>query len=171
MDMLVPIMLIGGFLAVCILVLAGCWLLFRKVTTKGWSALVPRIDLSGWKRFWFTPADPTVLGLIRILVRRHYHLHRVRLHLHAPGFHGQGCLVRLASAAQGHAGPGRMSSAPCCCRMTAPITLPPSRPRPRKKTYYQTAYKEKWGLLPPPPFPTSQDESKYLDYIQMRLWL
>src|ERR1700674_2988768 len=65
MDMLVPLMLIGSFLAVCFLVLAGSWVLFRTVTTKGWSSLVPRIDFTAWNRFWFTPRDPTVLGAIR----------------------------------------------------------------------------------------------------------
>jgi hypothetical protein len=160
MDMLVPLMLIGSFLAVCILVLAGCWILFRKVTTKGWSALVPRIDMSAWNRFWFTPADPTVLGLIRLSCGAitTYTLFAYTFMLQ--DFVGKDAWYDLTMRREFSR--GRPNG-------VGPLALPygyeyaPAVPSTPMEKAYCEKYKEKWGILPPLPFPRDAGEERDLD--------
>ena len=164
MDMLVPLMLIGSLLTVCLLVLAGAWILFSKVSTRGLSSLIPRIDLTAWNRFWFTPADPTVLGLIRLTCGAitTYTLFAYTFMLQE--FVGKDAWYDL---------PMRQEYLRARPNGVGPLAFPfgyeyaPAVPSTPEEKAYCEKYKAKWGVLPPLPFP-HESESTDLDIFKAR---
>jgi hypothetical protein len=115
--------------------------------------------LRDWDTFWFKPADPTVLGLIRLccgLVVLHVHLvYTFDLY----ELCGKDAWLNLAEInAQ---------------RKEGPIVAPPldwgeqQRPKPKAKNSFEqqyiTVYKQRWGVWPPEPLPKDEKEARAIE--------
>ncbi len=118
--------------------------------------MLPRLNFSGWNRFWFTPANPTILACIRITCGA------------ITTYTVFACTFML----QDSMGPNAWYDLPLrldIVRNRPNFVIPLSgrdyssavATTPLEKDY-QKAYKERWGVLPPPPFPKTELEAEYL---------
>lgn len=116
--------------------------------------------LHGWNRFWFTPADPTILALIRICcgLLTVYTLFAYTQDLEA--FFGRDAWLNLnlrlktVQETPWNAGPLNWS-----------VNTPPNGPvaqTPEQKRYVEL-YTKKWGSPPPLPFPKNDAEVEYIN--------
>jgi hypothetical protein len=157
MDILVPIVFVLIFLGLCLFVVASSWVALKKVARDGWRSLLPNLSFSAWNRFWFIPRDPTVLGLIRILCGAITTYTVFAYTFMLQDFMGKDAWYDL---------PLRLKVVRTRPNVISPLSgrdYAPAVPTTPEEKDYCDAYKLKWGLLPPAPFPTSQDEVEYLD--------
>jgi hypothetical protein len=165
MDMLVPLMIAVGLLALGLSILAGIWVFVARVYAKGWQVLVPTRAVAGWSRFWFTPRDPTVLGLIRICCGA-----VTTYTVFAYTF----MLQDFMGVDSWYALPLRLEIVRTRPNVVGPLNLPigqdyavafPATPEERA---YCDQYKAKWGVYPPAPFPFDDKEAEDLDIFRER---
>jgi hypothetical protein len=111
-----------------------------------------------WDRFWFTPADPTLLGLIRICCGAITLYTIAAYSFSLQEFFGPDAWVNLDLRSRSR------YEAPV---VPSPFTWDETRPTPQPETPEQQRYVEdyakKWGTPPPGPFPTSPDEEAAID--------
>lgn len=124
------------------------------------SAWVLPEALRGWERFWFTSADPTHLGLIRIctglIVTYVLFAHSFRLQ----DFMGPNAWLDL-KARQDYLHDRAMQPPP----LLGNDTVSPATPTNEAERAYALEYRNKFGVEPPPPFPKGPEEAAYLyDY-------
>jgi hypothetical protein len=113
-----------------------------------------------WERFWFTPADPTLLGMIRI----------------GTGLIALYLLVIYSFQLQDVMGPNAWVDLKLREDQihNRPFVLPPllgpkyetvgaAVPTNDIEANYIVQYQNKWGDLPPPPFPVDDKESQEID--------
>lgn len=114
--------------------------------------------LRAWEQFWFTPADPTLLALIRIacglIVVYTMFVYSFRLQ----EFMGEHAWHDLQMQRE------RIEEAPV---LFAPLHWNAAGPLPKPEGEFQQKYvqeyRRKWGRLPPPPYPQTDAEAAYLD--------
>lgn len=114
--------------------------------------------LRAWEQFWFTPADPTVLALIRIscgmIVVYTMFVYSFKLQ----EFMGEHAWHDLKLQME------RVEERPM---QKAPLNWTDIAPLPDPKTEFEKEYVEeytkKWRVKPPPPYPTGPEQAKYLD--------
>jgi hypothetical protein len=165
MDMLVVLMFYASLLGVGLLILVAGWKLGRRVAFLGWTSLVPRVDMSAWTRFWFTPRDPTVLGLIRILCGAVTTYTVFAYSFMLQDFMGKDswCDLRL-----------RLDHLRTKAYFVTPLGAPygqeyvPASPSNQIEEDYCRAYKELWGVPPPPPFPTTLEQIEDFNLFRRR---
>jgi hypothetical protein len=121
------------------------------------SYVLPRW-LRPWEQFWFTPADPTVLALIRIACGMLvvYTLFAYTFKLQE--FMGEHGWIDMQLQRE------RVDEAPWYfgpLDWTAAGQLP--APKGEFQTHYLKEYRKKWGVQPPPPYPTNEVEAQDLD--------
>jgi hypothetical protein len=114
--------------------------------------------LRSWERFWFTPRSPTLLGLIRICcgLLTFYTLGAYSFQLQDfLGPHGWVDVKVRSDIAHNR-----------------PVLVQPllgddgvarARPTNEAEKAYVASYKVKFGVAPRPPFPRTEEESKYID--------
>jgi hypothetical protein len=116
--------------------------------------------VSGWNRFWFTPADPTLLGLIRIccgLVTLYTFL---AYSFDLQKLLGEHAWLDLETRME------FVRNAPIMApRFDWDETPPMAKPEPGnlKQMQYAQEYAQKWGHLPPPPWPRNNEEARAFD--------
>ncbi len=115
-----------------------------------------------WKQFWFTKADPTLLGLLRICVGVLAIYVVVGYTFDLEGFFGKDSLVSL--------------SARRLVVDQTPVVVPPLNllepeemqnvavPQTTEQTKYVEFYKKRWNQPPPVPFPMSKTEPGKIDW-------
>jgi hypothetical protein len=106
-----------------------------------------------WNRFWFTPADPTLLGLIRICA----------------GFLAVYTLAVYTSDLQNFFGENAwiprqvrwdfVRDAPDQLGPLFPKEVQFQKPTTEQQRLYAEKYVKKWGSMPPPPYPKDEDEA------------
>jgi hypothetical protein len=173
MDMLVPVMFCLATLAMVLVAVAGSWALFKWVR-RAWQGTGagpgPRgagnSALAAWNRFWFTPRDPTVLGAMRILCGAITTYTVFAYSFMLQDFMGKDGWYDL---------PLRLEVARTRPNIIGPLMLPHGGPeyaagvaRTPEEKKYKEDYKKRWGLYPPAPFPTSDEEAAYLDSFRLR---
>lgn len=114
--------------------------------------------LRSWEQFWFTPADPSVLALIRItcgiitLYTMFAYSYRLQDHM------GEHAWVDLATrmdiVRDRPVASGTLSGEDY-------IAAPP--PVNDAQAQYYTTYRQKWGSAPPGPYPVSDQQAIELD--------
>lgn len=126
---------------------------------RGWSGGL----LSGWNRFWFTPADPTLLGLIRIccgLVILYVHL---SYSYDLQSFFGRHAWMDLQMLNE--------------FRHEAPVLVPATgweevsrtaQPQTAAQMEYVRRYRDRFGQDPPAPFPQSLEEEEWINNYRER---
>ena len=115
--------------------------------------------MRSWEQFWFAPGDPTVLALVRIgcglIVVYALLVYSFRLQ----EFHGEHGWHDLATQRQ------RIEERPVFIGPL--VSWQESGPLPAPKNdferTYLAEYTRKNGLRPPAPYPTSEEQAKYLD--------
>ena len=114
---------------------------------------------AAWSRFWFTPADPTVLGLIRISCGLVIFYTFFAYTFDLDALLGKDAWLDLPlRQAMAHDAPVMRPST----SWSDPQRLAmPQEPGFRQK-YWQDYYK-KWSALPPPPWPKDQAEADRID--------
>jgi hypothetical protein len=116
--------------------------------------------LASWNRFWFAPADPTVLGLIRICCGAVTTYTLFAYSFMLPDLLGKDAWYDLDL---------RLNTVRYRPSLTSPLHAPvgmeyaPAVASTPKEQEYIDAYKKKWGVAPPPPFPRDAEEAKQLD--------
>ncbi|MBI3823908.1 MAG: hypothetical protein HY289_14665 [Planctomycetes bacterium] len=121
------------------------------------SYYLPR-RLRSWEQFWFAPADPTLLALIRISCGMIVVYTMIVYSFRLQEFMGVHAWHDLQMQRD------RIDDIPV---MFLPLhwneagVLPP--PKGEFQTGYVQDYRKKWGNLPPPPYPTTDAEIDYLD--------
>jgi len=157
MDILSAFMFLGSLIGLGLFVLIGTWIVLRKVIILGWRALTPRFDFSSWNRFWFTPADPTVLGLIRFCCGAITTYTVFSYSFMLQDFMGKDGWYDLALRLKiTRTKPYVMSSLSGRDYVEAVPTTP------EEKDYCER-YKKKWGQNPPAPFPRDEQEIAEID--------
>ena len=114
--------------------------------------------MRSWEQFWFTPADPSVLALMRIacgmVVVYTLFVYSFQLQ-ETMGEHAwHDLLLRMDIV---HDRPVRV--APLSGSESAPL----SPPADEFQKQYLFAYRQKWGQAPPPPYPRNFEEVHYLE--------
>jgi hypothetical protein len=119
--------------------------------------------LRGWERFWFTPGDPTVLGLIRI----------------AGGLVIFYTLFVYSFTLQEAVGENAWQDLPMRMEIVRDRPVPvnalsgfETAPLPPPANEFQAAYVEgyekRFGVIPPPPYPTSMVQAVYLEEFRIQ---
>jgi hypothetical protein len=119
--------------------------------------------MRSWERFWFTPMDPTVLGLIRIgtgLITL-YVLCVYSFQLQETMGANAWLDLKIRSEVVHNR---QMTPAPLFGDSSVGFA---EAKTPAEKEYVE-AYKQKFFALPPPPFPQGQDELQYIDAYRAR---
>ncbi len=159
MDIFVPIMFLAALLLGPILLLSGVWILVKKIRRQGWSSVVPRF--AGWNRFWFTPADPTVLGLIRIgcgaITTYTVFAYSFTLQDYMGEHAWYDLPLRMHWVKTRISDPGRLDGR----------FYPFAEPANETDKKYQQDYKKRWGVYPPPPFPINAKQADDLNYFRI----
>src|ERR1022692_1558516 len=121
------------------------------------TSVMPRW-LRGWEQFWFTPADPSVLALIRITCGMIVVYTLLVYSFTLQEFMGEHAWNDLELQRE------KVHDVP---RFFAPLNWNAAGPLPEPKTEFQAEYKRKYrnrfGVWPPPPYPTDQQQANYLD--------
>lgn len=115
--------------------------------------------VQGWNAFWFTPRDPTVLGLMRILcgVVTLYTMSVYSFSLQDfMGKHAWYDLQLRQSFYRDRAN----EVEPLVGNENAWL---PTKPSTDKEDAYVKAYETKWGIKPPRPFPRDDAEAAFID--------
>ncbi len=117
-----------------------------------------------WKKFWFTPADPTLLGLLRLCTGLLAAYTIIGYTFDLQGFFGKDGLVSLPTR-----------------RLVIdqfPVEVPPINmvepadllniavPKNTEQQQYVLRYKKRWGAPPPVPFPMSKSNPDKIDRIK-----
>jgi hypothetical protein len=113
--------------------------------------------LRPWERFWFTPADPIVLAMIRIVSGMVIVYMLAVYSLNLPEMMGDHAWVDLPTRLQ-WALEKPVPDIPLTGKVTAP--LPP--PANDFQKTYKREYKEFFKDDPPPPYPANEEEARYL---------
>lgn len=112
----------------------------------------------GWNHFWFNPADPTILGLVRICAGMLVLYVHLAYCFDLQGFFGKEAWLDLRTLNE--------------LRLKAPIVAPSldwdeappiARPSNPAEQEYVQRYERRWGMPPPPPFPRNEAEAKAID--------
>src|SRR6516225_293395 len=119
--------------------------------------------LRPWEQFWFTPADPTLLGLIRIacgmIVVYTLFAYSFRLQ-EFMGEHAWHDLQLQRDAVENRP------------VFFAPLNWTEAGQLPEAKSDFQRQYlhdyRKRWGFPPPPPYPKDMDEANYLDLFRQK---
>jgi hypothetical protein len=119
---------------------------------------------SAWNRFWFTPADPTALGLMRIccglVVFYTFVVYTFDLQALLGKHAWQDLEMRQRWYREWPVAPGPLG-----------WYGPPLLPRPQQQGWEQSywdSYNEKWHTPPPPPWPRDRDEAWRIDEYRVR---
>jgi hypothetical protein len=131
----------------------------RNISPSPW--VMPQWARS-WERFWFTPMDPTVLGLIRLCTGMMVFYILFAYTFQLQDFMGVHAWLDLYT---------RQDVVHNRALMPQPLwgdgTLGPAVPTTPAEKDYAEKYLQKFKVGPPAPFPTTPDESDYIDaYIQ-----
>ena len=118
--------------------------------------------LRGWERFWFTPADPAVLALIRfcagLVIVYSFFVYSFRLQ----ELMGENAWYDLALRRE------IIDEYP---QITGPLSWNKAAKLPAPTTPWQrdylVAYHQRWGQDPPPPYPTSEEQAERIKKFQM----
>jgi hypothetical protein len=116
-----------------------------------------------WEQFWFTPADPSLLGLIRITtgIIVVYTLFAYSFSL--PEFMGEYAWQDMHM---------RMSTVRDLPVTAGPFGWTLEVPLPPPKTQFETAYVEdymkKFHVTPPPPYPRNEDQAAKLEKFRLK---
>ena len=161
MDMLVAVMLVSGLVGFFILVLMGSWRLFGRARERGWRSCVPT-NFSGWNGFWFTPRDPTVLGLIRIACGAITTYTVFSYTFMLQDFMGVNAWYDLPMRLE------YMRTRPIVIGPLSGRNYPAAVPTTPKEQAYVDKYKQTWGSFPPGPFPKSEQEAIDLDIFKQQ---
>jgi hypothetical protein len=114
--------------------------------------------MRAWEDFWFTPADPSLLGLIRICCGMIVAYTLIAYSFKLQDFMGE------------HAWHDLEMRLPIV--RERPVTVLPLNwsaagrlPEPKNEfeRKYKADYRKDWGFPPPPPYPTNDDQVKWLD--------
>jgi len=124
---------------------------------------LPRRMARAWDRFWFTPADPTLLGLIRIgcglivvYVLLVYSFDLQELFGREAWYTLQ---LRL----------GMVREAPVYVEPLFPQDVIYEKPQTPEQQEYASRYFERWKEFPPPPYPKSAAEAERYNHLR-ELW-
>ena len=161
MDMLVPLMLVSGVVGFFIIVLACVWKFLARLRHRGWRACLPA-DFSGWNAFWFSPRDPTVLGLIRIACGAVTTYTVFAYTFMLQDFMGVNAWYDLSTRVE------YMRTRPITIGTFSGRNYPAAVPTTPKEQEYVDHYKKTWGTLPPAPFPSSDKEAEDLDIFKQQ---
>lgn len=161
MDMLVPIMLVGGVVGFCVFVLIALCKLLTRAYKRGWRTCLPT-DFSGWNAFWFTPRDPTVLGLIRIGCGAITTYTIFAYTFMLQDFMGAHAWYDLSTRLQ------FLRTRAITTGTLSGRNYPSAVPTTDKERAYVDRYKQKWGVPPPPPFPVTAKDEEDLDIFKER---
>ncbi len=121
------------------------------------SYVLPRW-LRSWEQFWFTPADPTLLALIRIscgmivVYTMFVYSFKLQDFMGEHGWHDLDLQMERVHERPMHFAPLNWNEAG---------QLP--EPQTPFQQEYLLEYRKKWGFVPPPPYPTGPEQAKYLD--------
>ena len=132
-----------------------------KTSLPNTTYVLPRW-LRGWEQFWFTPADPALLAVMRIccglVVLYTFFAYSFKLQ----EFMGENAWNNLQY---------RLDVVRDRPVNAAPLDgvdyAPPPRPVNDFQIEYHDTYLRKWGFLPPPPYPKNRDEADQLDEFQV----
>ncbi|MBM3993895.1 MAG: hypothetical protein FJ303_07060 [Planctomycetes bacterium] len=117
-----------------------------------------------WEQFWYAPADPALLGLIRIscglIIVYTMFVYSFRLQ----EFQGQYGWHDLELQRE------RLEEAPVTTGPLVQWNEAGPLPTPKNDTQrtYVRAYRKKFGTAPPPPYPTSAEQGAYLDAFRLK---
>jgi hypothetical protein len=137
-----------AFVGAAGMALAFLALAFRPLLDRLWQ---------GWNRFWFTPADPTLLGLIRIgcglivvytLAVYSYDLQE---------FFGEHAWLTLDRRLE------FVREDPVVVTSLFGSNIRPQEPQTQAEKEYAEYYKKTWRSLPPPPYPKNDEEAAEYD--------
>lgn len=117
--------------------------------------------LQGWNRFWFTPADPTVLGLIRLCCGLLVLYTTIAYTFDLQAFFGKDawCSLELRRKSLDES----PTIVPSLYDRNKPSTAEFAVAHTPEQTDYINRYQQKWGDLPPGPFPQSREEEEWID--------
>jgi hypothetical protein len=116
-----------------------------------------------WDRFWFTPADPTTLGLIRICCGMIALYTFVVYSFQFQEFFGEKAWFDLKTRR------AIVDWTPNVSPELGWEQTPPPEPTNEAQRAYREYYFKRWGQYPPAPYPTSDQEAKWFDEYQ-REW-
>jgi hypothetical protein len=116
-----------------------------------------------WNRFWFTPADPTLLGLIRIATALVTFYTLVAYTFELQALIGENAWIDLRlRQAQFRESP----VPPVALDWTTYPVAPP--PQTEEEKRYWDAYLNKWKMPPPGPYPQSFEEGAHIEEYKAR---
>ncbi len=120
-----------------------------------WRSLV-----EDWNRFWFTPGDPTLLGLIRVCVGFIALYNTIAYTFDLQTFHGkQAWISQELRHSYIQESPFPVQS------LNGPFdTSPKAKPFSDEHVKYIEEYRAKFHADPPPPFPTVEGDPKSIDW-------
>jgi hypothetical protein len=123
------------------------------------AAYLPALErlAQGWSRFWFTPRDPTLLGLIRIGCGLITLYAVVMYSFELQSFFGEHAWISRE---------GRLDFVhddPVALEPLFPKELRFVEPQNEKEKEYVQRYLKDWGGNPPPPYPKSNEEAAAYD--------
>jgi hypothetical protein len=107
-----------------------------------------------WDRFWFTPADPTLLGLIRICCGLIVVYCCVTYSFELQDFFGRDAWYNLPLRLE------VVRSSPMVVDPLSPPDVDPVSPKTPEQQAYARKYFERWKAFPPPPYPRNEEEAE-----------
>lgn len=117
-----------------------------------------------WNRFWFSPADPTILGMIRILCGM-ISLYTIAVYSFSladfMGEHGWYSLELRSDVVHNRA----MAKGTINWANHGPLPEPSSE----FETQYREHYRKRWGEDPPPPYPKDELSANYIEQFRVAM--
>jgi len=136
----------------------------KEGPAAGLAASPLRAAARGWERFWFTPDDPTLLGLIRICCGAITLYTLLAYSFTLQDLFGENAWVNHTFREE--------------MRHDSPILLPPLGwdfptpsalpPQTEEQKQYANEYKKRWGADPPPPYPRNDEEDAAFEGYHLR---
>lgn len=157
MDRLVPFLFVAISVAGLLVLLSAVWSLIKAVRARGLRGLWAKNGGSAWSHFWYTPADPTLLGWIRLSCGAVTTYTLFAYSFQLQNFMGKDAWYDLDLRQE------VVRNKPIVISQLSGRDFLEGVPSNPEEAAYKKAYKDKWGLYPPGPFPTTQEEMQELD--------
>lgn len=120
-------------------------------------------SVDNWNRFWFTPADPTVLGLMRICCGLIVFYTVAAYTFTLQDFLGEHAWFDVESnLRQFHERPYAVDG-----RLNGDEAQRVGSPKDKFERDHLEAYQNKWGQTPPAPYPVNTEQEEYIDRFLM----